>query len=404
MKSYKYIARDLSGERKEGLRNAACSNDVVAYLREQGFTPVCINEVSEGAKKTRRIRHRKRIKSADLGALCWQLTTMVEGGIAVTTALETIAEDIENSQLQQILQQISEKIHKGETFSDSISEFPKVFNKLSCALILAGETSGSLPEALRRLAVYFDNRDKLAKKVKGAMAYPVFVIGFIVVIVIFIMAFIVPRFTVIFEQIGGRLPAFTRAFMAFYDMLRFNLLYIIGSVLAVVILASLTYSKSKKGHYLFCRIALGLPLLGKIFSQAFVATFCRTMSTLIAAGVSVLEVFDILSVMTNNDIIKAAIMRTREQIVEGSNISLSLAASGFFPNMVVKMIQVGEESGSLSKVLDRTSDYYERKVDSTITTVMSLLEPIMIVTVGAIVLVVVLALYLPIFSMSDMAK
>jgi type IV pilus assembly protein PilC len=127
------------------------------------------------------------------------------------------------------------------------------------------------------------------------------------------------------------------------------------------------------------------------------------MSTLIAAGVSVLEVFDILSVMTNNDIIKTAIMRTREQIVEGSNISLSLAASGFFPNMVVKMIQVGEESGSLSKVLDRTSDYYERKVDSTITTVMSLLEPIMIVTVGSIVLVVVLALYLPIFSMSDMA-
>ena len=403
MKSYKYIARDLSGERKEGLRQAACSNDVVAYLREQGFTPVCVNEVSEGAKKTRRTHRRKRIKSADLGALCWQLTTMVEGGITVTTALDTIAEDIENSQLQHVLQQVSEKMHKGDTFSDSISEFPKVFNKLSCALILAGETGGNLPEALRRLAEYFDNRDKLAKKVKGAMAYPVFVISFIVVIVIFIMAFIVPRFTVIFDQIGGELPGFTRAFMAFYDMLRFNLLYIIGSVLAVVILASLTYSKSKKGHYLFCRIALGLPLLGKIFSQAFVATFCRTMSTLIAAGVSVLEVFDILSVMTNNDIIKAAIMRTREQIVEGSNISLSLAASGFFPNMVVKMIQVGEESGSLSKVLDRTSDYYERKVDSTITTVMSLLEPIMIVTVGSIVLVVVLALYLPIFSMSDMA-
>jgi len=404
MKSYKYIARDLSGERKEGLRQAACSSDVVAYLREQGFTPVSINEVSEGAPKTRRTHRRKRIKSADLGALCWQLTTMVEGGITVTTALETIAEDIENSQLQQILQQISEKIHKGETFSNSISEFPKVFNRLSCALILAGETGGSLPEALRRLAEHFDNRDKLAKKVKGAMAYPIFVISFIVVIVIFIMAFIVPRFTVIFDQIGGRLPAFTRAFMAFYDMLRFNLLYIIGSVLAVVILASLTYSKSKKGHYLFCRIALGLPLLGKIFSQAFIAVFCRTMSTLIAAGVSVLEVFDILSVMTNNDIIKAAIMRTREQIVEGSNISLSLAASGFFPNMVVKMIQVGEESGSLSKVLDRTGDYYERKVDSTITTVMSLLEPIMIVTVGAIVSVVVLALYLPIFSMSDIAK
>ena len=404
MKSYKYIARDLSGQRREGLREAACSNDVLGWLREQEFTPVSVSEVSEKPQKTRRPIHQKRVKSADLGALCWQLTTMVEGGIPITAALETIAEDVENLRLQQVLQQLVEKMHRGVPFSESISEFPKVFNPLSCAMILAGETGGTLPKALRRLAEYFDNRDKLTKKVKAAMAYPIFVVGFIVLIVIFIMAFIIPRFRSIFDQIGGGLPSFTRAFMGFYDMVRYNLVYIIGAVAALVILVVLTYTKTEKGHYLFCRIALRLPLLGKIFSQAFVATFCRTMSTLVAAGVSVLEVFDILSVMTDNDIIKAAIMRTREQIVEGSNISLSLAASGFFPNMVVKMIQVGEESGSLSRVLDRTSDYYERKVDATITTVMSLLEPIMIIAVGAIVLVVVLALYLPIFTMSDIAK
>ncbi len=403
MKSYKYIARDASGQRKQGFKQAACSNDVLAWLREQGFTPVSVNETSKNVKKTQRASRRKRVKSADLGALCWQLTTMVEGGIPITTALETISEDIENSQLREVLQQVLEKMHQGEPFSDSISEFPKVFNRLSCAMILAGETGGNMPEALRRLAVYFDNRDKLGKKVKGAMAYPVFVLGFIILIVIFIMAFIIPRFRVIFDQIKGGLPAFTQAFMGFYDMVRYNLVYIIGSISALVIFAVLAHTRTKKGHYIFSKIALTLPLLGKISSQAFVATFCRTMSTLIAAGVSVLEVFDILSVMTNNDIIKAAIMRTREQIVEGSNISSSLAASGFFPNMVVKMIQVGEESGSLSKVLDRTSDYYERKVDATITTVMGLLEPIMIVTVGGIVLVVVLALYLPIFSMSDTA-
>jgi len=253
MKSYKYVARDLSGERKEGVKQADSSNDVVGWLREQGFTPVSVNEMAERVKQTKRTGRRKRIKSGDLGALCWQLTTMVEGGIPVAAALETIAEDTENSRLQQILQQISEKIHKGETFSDSISEFPKVFNRLSCALVLAGETGGNLPEVLRRLAEYFDNRDKLTKKVKGAMAYPIFVLGFLVLIIIFIMAFIVPRFTVIFDQIGGGLPAFTQAFMNFYHMLRFNLIYIIGSVLAVVILSVLTYSKSKKGHYLFCR-------------------------------------------------------------------------------------------------------------------------------------------------------
>jgi type IV pilus assembly protein PilC len=159
-------------------------------------------------------------------------------------------------------------------------------------------------------------------------------------------------------------------------------------------------SKTPKGHYFISKMALRVPLLGKIFSHGFIAMFCKTMSTLLAAGVSVLEVFDILATMTKNDVIKEAIVRSREHIVQGSNVSLSLATAGFFPNMVVKMIQVGEESGSLPQVLDRTSDYYERKVDSTITTVLGLLEPIMIVTVGGIVLVVILALYLPIFSMS----
>jgi len=199
------------------------------------------------------------------------------------------------------------------------------------------------------------------------------------------------------------LPAFTRGFMGFYDILHYNLHYIIGSVLFLIFFAVVT-SKTKKGHYLFSRIALALPLFGKVIKQAFITMFCKTMSTLVGAGVSVLDVFDILSGMTGNDIIKSAIIQTRERIIGGSNISLSMAAVGFFPNMVIKMIQVGEESGSLAKVLERTGVHYERKVDSTITLMTSLLEPIMIVTVGAIVLVVVLALYLPIFTMSDIAR
>lgn len=399
MKSYKYIARDSSGQRKEGFRDAISSNDVLAWLREQALVPISVNEMSVEVKQTRRKTHRKRIKSADLSTLCWQLTTMVEGGIPITTALETISEDIENLQLQQVLRQIVEKMHKGEPFSEGVSEYPKIFNALSCAMILAGETSGNLPEALRRLAEYFDGRDKLAKKVKGAMAYPIFVLGFIILIVTFIMAFIIPRFRTIFDQFGGQLPGFTRGFMAFYDGMRHNLPYILGIIITTVVLCVLTYTKSKKGHYIFSKIALSLPLLGKIFKQAFITMFCRTMATLVSAGVSVLEVLDILSGMTNNDIIKNAIIQTREHIVGGANISLSMASAGFFPNMVIKMTQVGEQSGSLPKVLERTSNYYERRVDATITTVMSLLEPIMIVTVGAIVLVVVLALYLPIFSM-----
>ena len=403
MRNYKYIARDISGARREGLTQAISSNDVLSWLREQGFTPVSVNEIAVGTERARSKAQRGRIKSADLAALCWQLTTMLEGGIPIITALDTTAEDSENRRLRQVLEEISDKMKKGKPFSECAAEFPGVFNQLCCAIILAGETCGNLAQALRKLAEYFDGRDKLAKKVKGAVTYPIFVVGFIILIVIFIMAFIIPRFRMIFNQIGGKLPAFTQGFMAFYDFVRFNLHYILGGIVLAIITMVL-FNKTRKGHYIFSRITLKLPIFGKVFQQLFLVTFCRTVATLLSAGVSILEVLDILSGMSGNDIIKAAVKNTRAQIVEGSNISLSLAAAGFFPNMVVKMVQVGEESGSLPTVLDRTSDHYERKVESTIATMMSLLEPIMIITVGAIVLVVVLALYLPIFTMSDMAK
>lgn len=400
MKSYGYVARDLTGIQKKGLLQADNSTDVLDRLREQGFTPISVKEIAGKASKARRTVRSKRIKSAELAALCWQLTTMLEGGIPITTALDIVGHDTENQYLQGVLQQISEKVKKGQTFSESVSEYPKIFNRLCCAMLQAGETSGNIAGAMNKLAMYFDNRDKLAKKVKGAMAYPIFVLTFIVIIVIFIMAFIVPRFRKIFKQIGGELPAFTQGFMAVYDMLAHNILYIIGCIVMIVV-AAVLLSKTPKGHYTFSKLALRIPLFGKIFSQSFIVTFCRTTSTLLTSGVSVLEAFNILTGMTDNDIIRAAIMRTREHIVGGSNISLSMAAAGFFPNMVVKMIQVGEESGSLPTVLERASQHYERKVDATVTTMMSLLEPIMIITVGAVVSVVVIALYLPIFTMSD---
>jgi type IV pilus assembly protein PilC len=400
MKSYGYVARDATGGQKKGLTQADSSTAVVDRLREQGFTPISVKEIAGKTTKTRRAVRSKRVKSSDLAALCWQLTTMLEGGIPITTALDIVGHDTEHQYLQGVLQQISDKVQKGQPFSESVAEFPKIFNRLCCAMLLAGETSGNIAGAMGKLAQYFDNRDKLAKKVKGAMAYPVFVLSFIIVIVVFIMAFIVPRFRKIFKQIGGELPAFTQGFMTFYDFLAHNILYIVGTIVFIVVLAKV-YSKTKKGHYAFSKLSLRLPLFGKVFSQAFIVTFCRTTSTLLTSGVSVLEAFNILTGMTNNDIIKSAIMRTREHIVSGSNISLSMAAAGFFPNMVVKMIQVGEESGSLPAVLERASQHYERKVDATVNAMMSLLEPIMIISVGAVVSVVVIALYLPIFTMSD---
>ncbi|MBN2590533.1 MAG: type II secretion system F family protein [Sedimentisphaerales bacterium] len=401
MKNYGYIARDFEGVQRRGITEASSSNDVLERLRSEGFTPVSITEISDTKSTQKKLKGKNgKIKSSDLAALSWQLATMLEGGIPITSALDIVSNDIENVQLQKILIQLSEKVKKGQPLSECIAEFPRVFNRLSCAMILAGETCGNLAMAVTKLAEYFDNRDKLAKKVKGAMAYPIFVLSFITIIVIFIMAFIVPRFKKIFDQIGGTMPAFTRAFMGFYDLLAHNILYIIGAII-LLITSTIVINKTKGGHLIFSGLILKMPLFGKLFSQAFIITFCRTMATLLTSGTSVLEVFNILIGMTNNDVIRTAIIRTKERVVGGSNISKSMSESEFFPNMVVKMIQVGEESGSLPIVLERASQHYERKVDSLVSTMMSLLEPIMIVTVGAIVSVVVIALYLPIFTMSD---
>jgi type IV pilus assembly protein PilC len=405
MKTYKYIARDFSGSKKEGTREAASSNDVLGYLREQGCIPVFVEEVQEkAAGNTPKNARRRRIKSSDLSAFCWQFSTMIEGGISITAALETIADDMDNLYFREVLQNISASINKGESVLSAVSKYPNVFNRLSRAIILAGETSGNLSAAIKRLAVYYENRDKLVKQVRTATAYPIFVVSFIVVILIVIMTFIIPRFRVMFEQFGSKLPVFTQVFLRVYDMICHNILIITGLVFFVIMGIYFLYTKSKMGHRIMSILLLRLPLLGRVFSQSFISIYCRTMSTLLEAGVSVLEVFDILSEMTQNDVIRDAIVKTKGNVVEGQGIASSMSRTPFFPNMVVKMTQVGEESGSMPAVLDKTADYYERKVEATIHTITTLIEPIMIVTIGVIVLVVVLALYLPIFSLSDFSK
>ena len=329
---------------------------------------------------------------------------MTKGGITIPTALESISAETDNAHFKAVLIEVLDSMKNGVPFSESVGKFPKVFNQLFCAMILAGETGGTLTETLSRLAQYYDNRDRLAKKIKSATTYPVFIFSFVMLAVIFLMTYIIPQFRDMFDNFGAELPTFTRVFMMCYDAVRFNAVYICIGLAILVTVCIWLNNKTQKGHYFFSRIAIGCPLFGKIFTQAFVALFCRTLGTLLSAGVSVLDAFDILAAMTKNDIIRNAVLRTKEYIVEGSSISLGLAASGFFPNMVITMVQSGEESGSLRDILERTAEHYERKVDATITTTMSLLEPIMIIFLGGIVLVVVLAMYLPIFTLSRVIK
>ena len=401
MKSYTYVARDAGGSRRDGMLAANSSNEALEILRQRQLTPIGIQETLVKGKKDRRST-RGRVKSADLAAVCWQLSTMLQGGMSITSGLDIIAQDTENLQLRHILQDTRAKVTEGRLLSDGLGRFPKVFNRLSIAMIVAGETSGDLGQALKALAEYFDGRDRLAKKIRGAVAYPIFVLVLITVVIIGIMTLIVPRFQAIFKQLGSKLPAFTQGFMGFYDVLRHNALCFVVAG-ALVIGGSVLFSRTKRGHRFLSRLVLRMPLFGKLFSESFVAMFCRTISTLLEAGVPILDALEILRGMTSNDVVVSAIAHVKQHVTGGSNVALGMAAAGFFPNMLVKMTQVGEESGALPAILRKTSDHYERRITSTIDTLTSLLEPIMIVTIGTVVLVVVIALYLPIFTISDVA-
>jgi type IV pilus assembly protein PilC len=401
MKSYTYVARDTGGARRDGMLAANSSNEALEILRHRQLTPTGIQETPVKGVKDRKAA-RGRVKSADLGAACWQLSTMLQGGMSITAALDIIAEDTENLQLRRVLQQARSRVSEGRLLSDGLSGSPKIFNRLALAMIVAGETSGDLGQALRALAEHFDGRDRIIKKIRGAIAYPIFVVVLITGIVIGIMTLIVPRFRTIFDQLGGKLPAFTRGFMGFYEVLCHNLPYFLVAA-ALAVGAGVFLSRTKGGHRFLSRLVLRAPLFGRLFRESFVAMFCRTIATLLEAGVPVLDALEILRGMATNDMIVSAIARVKQHVTGGSNIALGMAAAGFFPNMVVKMTQVGEESGDLSAILRKTSEHYERKIASTIDAMTSLLEPIMITTIGAVVLVVVIALYLPIFTMSDVA-
>jgi type IV pilus assembly protein PilC len=400
MATFRYTAMNEAGNELTGVLQGESRGEILLWLREKSYTPINLEEVSLASSAKKKGRRRLYVRSHDMASFCWQLNTMIDGGVTITDAIDTICEDIDNRKLQQVLREVNEKMRAGQSFYESLLDYPKVFNNFFQAMIRAGESSGTLSNVLTRLADYYDRKDDLNRKVKKAMAYPAFVVGFVILIIVAMMVLIIPRFLEIFKDFGSKLPAFTLGFIGVYKFTAHNAPFIIGGLAALVILLAV-YDRTAMGHRHFSRVTLRLPLMGKIVRFAFVATFGRSMGTLLGAGVPVLNAIEILEGMTRNDVIKDVLAVAKEQIAEGIGIALSLSGNQIFPSLMVKMAQVGEESGSLPQVFDRSSTYYEKQVDVTVTTMISVLEPAMIVLVGGIVLVVLLALYMPIFSMSE---
>jgi len=343
------------------------------------------------------IRFGTGIKKVEISRFTRQFATMIGAGLPMVQCLEILAAQMENKELAKIVSQVREAVQGGATLSEAMSRHPKVFDQLYTNMVEAGEIGGALDAILVRLAVYREKADQLIRKVKGAMIYPAVIVVVATAVTVGMLTFIVPTFAKMFGGLGAELPAPTQVVLQISHFLQANFLYLFLGTLALG--GGVAYWKrTPSGKLNYDRIMLRLPVLGNLVRKSSVARFTRTLGTLLASGVSILEALEITAKTAGNQVIANAINRSVMAIAEGDTITGPLKESGVFPPMVTQMIQVGEKTGGLDDMLNKISDFYDEEVDEAVSALTSVIEPIIIVVMGVVIGGILVAMYLPMFD------
>jgi type IV pilus assembly protein PilC len=324
---------------------------------------------------------------------------MIDAGLPIIQCLDILYSQQENKTFKKMLKEIKDSVESGSTLAEALKKYPDQFNNLFVNMVSAGEAGGILDTILKRLSNYLEKAAKLKARVKGAMTYPVVTMLIAVVVVAVILVFVIPVFQEMFTDFGSELPVFTQLVVTVSNFVKSNILYIIGA-LALFFYAIKRFYKTEKGRGVIDRYVLKLPVFGVLLRKVAVAKFTRTMGTMLASGVSILEALDIVARTAGNMTIEKAIYTVRTAIAEGRTMSDPLAESGVFPAMVCQMIAVGESTGALDAMLEKIADFYEEQVDQAVENLTSLIEPFMLVFLGVTIGGLVVAMYLPIFKMA----
>jgi type IV pilus assembly protein PilC len=381
----------------------ADSEDAVSNkLRQQQLSPVKVKKKSSLAN----LSFGSGVATKDLVTFTRLFATMIDAGLPLIQCLEILSNQQSNKIFAGVLKDIKSHVEQGATFSEALERHPKVFDELFTNLVHAGEVGGILDSIMSRLSIYLEKRQKLVRQVRGAMVYPSVVIVIAIGVMAVLLTFVIPAFENMFAEFGGgkeALPALTRALIAisngFVTYLPFTIAALIGLVVTI------TYvNRRPNGKRFFHRTFLRLPVMGPVLKKIAVARFTRTLGTLLQSGVPILDALEICARTAGNVIIEAGIMNVRQSISEGKNMAEPLAATGVFPDMVVQMIAVGEQTGALDQMLNKIADFYEEETDVAVAALTSALEPILMVGVGGMVGVVLIAMYLPIFSLAGNIK
>lgn len=403
MPIYSYKGIDATGKKVSGSLDAESVKGARVKLRKLNVFPTEVNEGSASKNAGKGISLFQKVKVQDIAEMTRQLATLIGANIPLVDSLNALVEQIENPKLKQALSGIRDKVTEGSRLADAMQAYPQIFSDLYLNMIKAGETSGALETVLNRLADFTENQAKLQSKVKGALTYPV-VMGFVgVILMIFLLVGVVPKITKIFEDANIPLPLPTQILVSVSHFLSDYWYLLILAIFPAVYLLR-RFKRSAKGRNMIDRFSLKAPIFGDMLQKLAIARFCRTLSTMMASGVQLLNALDIVKNIVGNTILTQVIEDTRNSVKEGESIAEPLRRSGQFPPIVTQMITIGEKTGELETMLEKVANNYEQQVDTKVSTLTTLLEPIMIVVMGVVVAFIVLSILFPMLKMNQVVK
>ncbi len=402
MPTFAYNAINAQGLEQTGEISATDLSAARDALRGSGLLADFLQELKAPTQSDSRrgfMGRQKKVKPKSLQIFSRQFATMIEAGLSVVTALVVLEQQTDDPALGVVIADVRERVEAGAFLSEAMASHPDTFNRLYVSMVEAGEAAGVLDTVLDRVATQIEKEQKIKRRVKGAMIYPIVVLSFATLVLAGMLMFLVPVFTKVFDTLGGDLPVLTQYIVKMSDGLR-AYWFIIFPVIGAVIYGIRRWKKTESGRQVWDRLKLRLPVsIGQVVRKVAMARWSRTLSTLISAGVDIVKALEITAQTSGNWVVEDETARLRMRVQEGATIAQPLVESGIFPPMVSQMVKIGEESGELEKMLGKVADFYEDEVDASIQALTSIIEPLMMIGVGVMVGIIVIAMYLPMFKM-----
>ena len=400
MPSFTYLAREAaSGRETRGKLEAATEQAAIAALMNRDLLVVAIQE--RAVQRNRAVTG--HVGLADLVVFTRQLATMIDAGLAIVQSLQALADQTTNKAMREVIRDVCTRVEQGDNFSTALQKHPKVFVRLYTCMVDAGEKGGLLAEVLARLATYLESTARLRKKVKSAMMYPAAVTVVAIAVTIFLLVRVVPTFGDVFSTFGHKLPAPTQALIDVSKWLQAYILYLLPAT-AIVIYGWFVYIKTKPGREFWDRTRIKLPIFGPIAHKIVLARFTRTLASLIRSGVPILEVMNIVANTSGNVVVEKAIRTASADIEKGEGISAALGKHPVFPAMIIRMLTAGEQTGKIDSMLERVADFLDEEIETILSGLTSLIEPLLIVFLGVTVGGIVICMFLPIFQLGTIVS